>query len=308
MQKWTKKNIPDLSEKVIIVTGGNSGLGYASVKAFAEKGARVIMACRSTEKGEKAKISIGEVQGEVVVMPLDLSDRVSIHQFAQAFNKQFLRLDILLNNAGVMMRPYALSLCGVESQLAVNYLGHFMLTCLLLNVIVQTPHSRVVSISSLAHRKGTLQLDDINYSDGKSYEPMVAYRRSKLANLYFAYELQRFFDTYTIDSISVAAHPGVVPTNIMNHRFPKVTQWFIRPLAYLFLQKVSVGVLAQIRASVDTQVKGGQFFGPSENDERKGHPVVVKSTAASHDRTIAKQLWDFSEERSACEYSFKIKG
>jgi len=305
MKRWTKKDIPDLSGKVIIVTGGNSGLGFESVKAFAEKGAQVILACRSLAKGEKAKASIGEVRGDIVLMPLDLASETSIYAFSKSFKEQFSRLDILLNNAGVMMRPFELSLLGVESQLATNYIGHFMLNSLLLDVIVKTPQARVVSVSSLAHRKGDLRLDDINYNDGRDYEPMLAYRRSKLANLYFAYELQRFFERHNVDAISVVAHPGVSPTNIMNHRFPKVLQWFIRPLAQLFLQKVEVGALAQIRAAVDANVRGGQFYGPSHKREKKGYPILVQSTAASHDESIARSLWDFSEELTACQYSTK---
>ncbi|MDA3854411.1 MAG: oxidoreductase [Bacteroidales bacterium] len=305
MKKWTNNNIPDLSGKVIIVTGGNSGLGYASVKAFSENGARVVMACRSCEKGENAKGRIGKVKGEVVVMSLDLSVPNSIRQFAKAYKKRFSQLDVLLNNAGVMMRPYELSSLGIESQLATNHLGHFMLTSLLLDVIVSTPRSRVVGVSSLAHRKGALHLDDINYNDGQDYDPMVAYRRSKLANLYFAYELQRFFDAHNVDAISVVAHPGVAPTNLMNHQFSKVGKFFIRPLAILLLQRVSVGALGQIRAAVDPQVRGAEFYGPSGRKGWKGSPVLVESTAAAHDEVLAKQLWKISEALTACEFSLK---
>lgn len=302
MKKWTEKDIPDLSGKVIVVTGGNSGLGYESVKAFAENGAEVIMACRSIEKGKASKAEIGKVKGKIVLMQLDLNVPDSIRQFASAFHDKYSQLDVLLNNAGVMQIPYSLSPFGVESQLSVNHLSHFMLTSLLLDIICKTPHSRVVNVSSLAHRKGSLQLENVNYTDGKEYDSMVAYRRSKLTNLYFTYELQRLFEFHSVDAISLAAHPGVAPTNLMNHRFSKVGQFFIRPLASLLLQKVSVGALAQIRAAVDPAAKGADFYGPSSKNEWRGTPVLVQSTEASKNENIAKQLWGFSEEKTSCKF------
>lgn len=302
MKKWTTKDIPDLSGKVIVVTGGNSGLGYESVKAFAENGAEVILACRSVEKGKAAKENIGRVKGLIQVMSLDLDKPNSIHQFAKNFEEKYSRLDVLLNNAGVMQIPYSLSTFGVEKQLSVNHLSHFMLTSLLMYLISKTPQARVVSVSSLAHRKGVLQLDDVNYNKGTDYDAMTAYRRSKLANLYFSYELQRFFESERMDAVSLAAHPGVAPTNLMNHKFSKLGQLLIRPLAKMLLQKVSVGALALIRAAVDPNAQGAEFYGPASKNEWRGFPVLVQSTPASKDENIAKQLWNFSEKMTGHKF------
>jgi NAD(P)-dependent dehydrogenase (short-subunit alcohol dehydrogenase family) len=294
--KWKEKNIPNLNGKVIIVTGGNSGLGYESVRALAENGARVIMACRSFKKGEKAKAKIDQAEGTIEVMRLDLQDFESIKAFAEAFKKKYSRLDVLMNNAGIMIPPYKLTSAGVESQLATNHLGHFMLTALLLDVIKATPQSRVVSVSSLAHRKGEFDVNHINYNEGADYDPMVAYRRSKLANLFFAYELQRFFETQNIDAISVVAHPGVAPTNLANHTMSFLVQSLVRPMARLLLQRVRIGALAQLRAAVDADVKGADFYGPCGKGEWRGAPVLVQSNDLSHDEDIAKQLWQYSEK------------
>lgn len=293
--KWTEENIPNLDGKVIIVTGGNSGLGLACVDTFAVKGASVVMACRDVSKGKLALSTIGESKGSVDVMKLDLQEPESIRSFAQGFKSKYDRLDILVNNAGIMMAPYSISLLGVESQFATNHLGHFMLTGLLLDCIKSTPQSRVVSVSSLAHRNGVLNLEDINYHEGKDYKPMLAYRRSKLANLVFAYELDRFFKAKKIDAVSVVAHPGVSPTNIMNHKLNAFVRFLISPLANLCLQDVGVGALASIRAAVDGDAQGGAFYGPSGRGEMRGYPVLVKSTEASHDATLGQRLWHYSE-------------
>ena len=189
---WSTNNIPDLTGKVIIVTGGNSGLGYEAVKAFAAKGAEVIMASRNAQKAETATAEIMKENpfGKVIVMELDLGSLDSVKNFATAFKKQYERLDILLNNAGIMMTPYQLTKDGFESQLGTNHLGHFALTGLLIKIINSTPGSRIVNVSSIAHKKGKFDFNDLLYDNGKSYDPMKAYQRSKIANLLFTYELQ----------------------------------------------------------------------------------------------------------------------
>ena len=192
--KWTKSNIPELTGKVIIVTGGNSGLGYESVKAFAEKGAEVIMASRSLEKGSTAKKEIGNVKGNITVMQLDLMDFASISSFVKVFKEKYNRLDILLNNAGIMMTPYSLTKDGLEAQNGTNHFGHFALTGQLLDLIIQTPASRVVNVSSNGHKTGKMDFDNLLFEDGQDYTPMKSYARSKLANLLFTYELQRKFE------------------------------------------------------------------------------------------------------------------
>jgi len=301
MKKWTKKEVPDLSGKVIIVTGGNSGLGFESVKLFTEKGADVVMACRSLARGEAARAKLARPEN-VEVMLLDLLDFDSIRSFAVAFKQKYQRLDVLMNNAGVMMRPYELAACGVESQLASNHLGHFLLTHSLLDYIAQTKGSRVVSLSSLAHKKGVFELNNINYDEGKSYDPMTAYRRSKLANLLFAIKLQDYFESRGIEALSLIAHPGVVPTNLVNHTIAPLWRPLLRPLAQLFLQSPRQGALPQVRAAVGSGVKGGDFFGPSSKKEWRGSPVRVEAEARVCRAKWADDLWAFSEKICGCKY------
>ena len=304
-QKWSTDLIPDLSGKVIVVTGGNSGLGYESVKAFAEKGATVILASRSVEKGETAKkeLAVYAPKGKINVMQLDLMDLTSIKTFAQEFKTLYNRLDILLNNAGIMMTPYQLTKNGFESQFGTNHLGHFALTALLFDLIKNTKNSRVVTVSSIAHKKGEIDFNDLTYKDGKNYDPMKAYRRSKLANLLFTYELQRRLDAHSLSIISVAAHPGVSPTNLARH----LEGSFLFKLFELFAGFIShspdKGALPQIRAAVDPDVKGGEYYGPDGWMEMKGDPVLVKSMPNAHDEAAAKRLWEVSEELTSIKFN-----
>lgn len=306
-EMWSVNDMPDQQGKVVIVTGGNSGLGFQSVKVLAQKGATVILLSRSLVKGEQAKALIGDVKGEVVVSTIDLESPASIDAFVKAFKNDFSRLDVLINNAGIMIPPYRTTALGVESQMAINHLGHFRLTGQLMELIVKTPQARVVTVSSLAHRKGVLDFTDINYNSGQDYDPMVAYRRSKLANLLFAYELQRFFDEHSINGFSVAAHPGVVPTNLVNHTINPKWEKGIRFFAELLLHPPAAGALPQLRAATDVAVKGGTFYGPSGLKEWRGLPAVVASSALSHDLHLAHALWHYSETVTGMDYASKLK-
>jgi NAD(P)-dependent dehydrogenase (short-subunit alcohol dehydrogenase family) len=295
---WTTRNIPDLKGKVIIVTGGNSGLGYWSVKAFAEKGAEVILASRSIENGEKAKTEIlNEIpEGKIEVDELDLADLESVRRFAKNFQQKHSRLDILLNNAGIMTTPYFKTKDGFEGQTGTNHLGHFALTGLLLPVLKKTPKSRVINVSSMAHKQGKMDFDNLLFENGKGYSPMKSYGRSKLANLLFTYELQRFFEGNKIDSISVAAHPGVSQTELFRYLDEKWYFRMVRPLFKAISQEGKMGALPQIRAAVDSDVKGGEYYGPSGFMELKGYPVKVQSNGRSHSEEDARRLWEVSEE------------
>ncbi len=301
-KNWTKADIPDLTGKVIIVTGGNSGLGYESVKAFAEKGAEVILASRSVEKGETAKTAIGKIPGKIVVMPLDLMDLSSIRKFAEDYKAKYKRLDVLLNNAGIMTTPYDLTKDGFESQIGTNHLGHFALTGLLMDVIIKNPGSRIVNVSSMAHNRGHMDFENFLYAGGEGYSKIGAYGRSKLSNLLFTYELQRRFSASNIDSIAVAAHPGVSNTNL--GRYLEKYWWFkmLYPLFMPFTQSAEAGALPQIRAAVDPDVKGGEYYGPDGYREMKGFPVLVQSNKASHNREDANKLWEISEELTGVKY------
>jgi len=295
-EKWTTANIPDLSGKIIIVTGGNSGLGYESVKAFAEKGAEVVLASRSLEKGEAAKTSMGNVKGKIVVMTLDLMDFASIKNFAESFKKKYTRLDVLLNNAGIMTTPYFLTKDGLEAQNGINHFGHFMLTGLLFDLIKNTPGSRVVNVSSSAHKMGKMDFKNLLFANGKGYSPIKSYGRSKLSNLLFTYELQRKIEATGINSIAVAAHPGVSSTNLFQYIEDKMIYKIFKPLMLTFMQSQDMGALPQIRASVDLNVKGGEYYGPNGFNEMKGKPVRVQSNAASHNLEDARKLWEVSEK------------
>jgi NAD(P)-dependent dehydrogenase (short-subunit alcohol dehydrogenase family) len=299
---WTTNNIPNLTGKVIIVTGGNSGLGYESVKAFAEKGAEVILTARSMEKGEQAKAEIGETKGKIVVMQLDLASFESIRKFAKSFEKAYNSLDILLNNAGIMTTPYYLTEDGLEAQNGVNHFGHFMLTGLLFDLIKKTPGARIVNVSSNAHKQGKMDFNNYLFEEGKGYSPIKSYGRSKLANLLFTLELQDRFKANGIDVIAVSAHPGVAETNLARHLEGKLWFKLLLPVFKMISHSQAQGALPQIRAAVDPEVKGGEYFGPHKG--MKGYPVVVKSNAASHNKEDAKRLWELSEQLTGVTFKF----
>ncbi len=299
--KWTVENMSDLTGKLIIVTGGNSGLGYESVKAFAHKGADVILTSRSIQKGEDAKASIGPTKGNIEVMQLDLQDFSSVQSFVKAYKAKYEKLDILLNNAGIMMTPYTKTKEGYESQLGTNHFGHFKLTGLLLDLIKQTPNSRVVNVSSMAHKWGDFDFSNLQFENG-DYTPSKSYGRSKLANLLFTYELQRKFESNNIDSIAVAAHPGGSNTNLARHVEGRFIFRLIKPIISSFMMEQDKGALSQIRASVDPAVKGGDYYGPHKN--MRGWPIKVESNEASHNIKVAQELWEVSEKETDQVYVF----
>jgi len=303
-KNWTIADIPDLSGKTIIVTGGNSGLGYESVKVFAGKGAKVILACRTLNKGEQAKKQILELYpaADISVMGLDLMDLASIRSFATSFTQSHTRLDVLLNNAGIMMVPYGLTKDGFEKQLGTNHLGHFALTGLLLDILKKTPKSRVVNVSSMAHKSGVMDFNNLLFEKGAGYSPMKAYGRSKLSNLLFTYELQRFFEANKIDCIALAAHPGVSDTNLFNQAAPEWLLNIFRPLLLLMIQPAAMGALPGMRASVDPNAMGSDYYGPGGKREIKGYPVVVQPKETALDKESARILWETSEKLTSVVY------
>jgi NAD(P)-dependent dehydrogenase (short-subunit alcohol dehydrogenase family) len=303
-KNWTLTNIPDLKGKTIIVTGGNSGLGYQSVKAFAEKAANIIMACRSVAKGEEASLQIKAdiPTAQITVMELDLTNFWSIRSFATEFNTKFDRLDILLNNAGIMLTPYQLTKDGLELQQATNHFGHFALTGLLLEKLRNTASSRVVNVSSLAHIQGTVDFKNLLYEKGRKYSAMKAYSRSKLENLLFTFELQRFFETNHIDCIATVAHPGVSDTNLFSHIGSRFFRALFMPIFKGFVQPAHMGALPQLRAAVDASAKGGYFYGPNGMGQIKGFPIVVKAKPHAYNKQDAQELWNFSEKITGVKY------
>ena len=303
-KNWTVDYIPDLTGKVMIITGGNSGIGYEAAKEFARKGAQTILACRSMDKAQAARdiIQTEIPEASVEIMQLDLASLKSVHRFAEAFKNQFEQLDVLLNNAGIMAVPYRITEDGFESQLGINHLGHFALTGLLIEELLKTPGSRIVNVSSTGHRSGEIDFENLMFENGKGYSRTKAYYKSKLANLLFTYELQRRFEASRAESMAVAAHPGISTTNLADHLFPKILLKLMIPLMRRMNQSAAMGALPSIRAAVDPEVSGRQYYGPDGPKERNGYPVVVQSNAASHNEADAQKLWEVSEQLTGVEY------
>lgn len=299
--KWTTDNIPDLTDKIMIVTGSNSGLGFEAAKEFTRKGAYTILACRNIMKATKAldrlRSEIPDAKAEVI--QLDLASLKSIHKFAEKFKKDYSRLDVLVNNAGIMAVPYRTTEDGFESQVGINHLGHFALTSLLTDLLTSTAGARVVNVSSNGHKRGKMDFDNFIYADGKGYSRFGAYGRSKLANLLFTYELDRRFKKANIDAIAVAAHPGVSNTNLGREWYFKILKVF----QFFIVQSAAMGALPEIRAAVDPEVKGAEYYGPEGRKGLKGHPVIVESNEASHNKEDAKKLWEVSEQLTGVKFS-----
>lgn len=304
--KWTLTDMPDFTGKIIIVTGANSGVGFEASKAFARKGATVILACRSMDK---AQLALKQLQTEIPnasaeVIQLDLSSLASVRQFAEAFQAKYQQLDVLVNNAGIMMVPYGKTEDGFERQLGTNHMGHFALTGLLIDLLRNAPQSRVVSLSSGAHTTGKMDFGNLMFEDGKDYTPMASYARSKLANLLFTYELQRRLAAAGTDCIAVAAHPGMSKTNLASHSGDGglVFKVLIPILMRVMGQEAANGALPTIRAAVGRDVSGGDYYGPGGFMELRGNPVMVKSSADAHSEADAKQLWQVSEALTGVQY------
>jgi len=301
---WTIENIPNLNGKTIIITGANSGIGYEAAKEFSRKGATVIMACRNMDKAAKALIEIKKdiPNTDAEIMELDVSSLKSVKLFAETFKAKYTKLDILLNNAGVMMPPYGKTIDGFELQFATNHLGHFALTGELIDLLIATPGSRVVNVSSMAHMMGNMNFNDMMFENGKGYTPSKAYGRSKLSNLLFTYELQRRFEAMNADTMTVAAHPGVSSTNLGRHVGNK---GFFSLMFNNMSQTPDMGALPSIRACVDKDVRGGQYYGPGNFMNMTGYPVLVKSNSKSHNIKDAAKLWELSEKLSGVKYLSK---
>ena len=304
-QKWDFDDIPDLSGKTIIVTGGNSGLGFEAVKSLSAKGAETILACRNEQNGKSAKKEIQEEHpnAQINVTNLDLADLESIHSFVKKFDEKHSKLDILLNNAGIVC-PYKKTKDGFEMQIGTNHLGHFALTGLLLPFLKNTKGSRVVNVSSIGHRSGKMNFDNFMFENG-GYSIFKAYANTKLSNLLFTYELQRRFEKFNVDCIAVAAHPGVAKSNLSKYIIKKPLYRIGMAIANSIMsQSTSMGALPEIRAAVDPLVKGGDYFGPGGFQEWRGYPVKVKSNNASHDLKNAEKLWEVSEDLTKIKYDF----
>jgi len=268
--KWTTKDIPDQNGKVVIVTGANSGIGFEASRALAGRGATVVMACRSLDKGEAAARQIrGEYpEAQLDLKQIDLADLSSVRAFAEDFLAEYERLDILINNAGVMATPYRKTVDGFELQFGANHLGHFALTGLLIELLKKTPESRIVTVSSYAHFIGRINFNDLGSE--KSYQKWLAYGQSKLANVLFGYELQRRSARNGGNPISVVVHPGYAATNLQH------TTTFFQMLNPIMAQSQEMGALPTLYAATSPEIQGGEYIGP-EGGERGGR-IVAEGT------------------------------
>jgi NAD(P)-dependent dehydrogenase (short-subunit alcohol dehydrogenase family) len=294
---WTAEDIGDLHGKLAVVTGANSGIGFETARALALHGAHVILACRNLQKGEDAvaRIRAESPEVQVEVVQLDLSSLQSVTDFASALSERFDRLDFLINNAGVMMTPHGTTEDGFELQFGTNHLGHFALTGRLLSLLRATPGARVVTVSSMGHRQGRMNFDDLQSE--KRYSPTFAYAQSKLANVLFTFELQRFFEREGIDAIAVATHPGWTATNLQQH--VGMLQFLNRFLA----QDEETGALPTLYAATASEVKGGEYFGPTRFFEMWGSPGPGTVSKRARDDAAARRLWEVSEELTGVRFS-----
>lgn len=295
MNTFSLTDFENSPQKVALVTGANIGLGYQTTRAFAAKEIEVVMACRNLEKAQAARQQIlAEIpSAKLKVMVLDLADLESVKTFAAEFMAQYSQLDLLVNNAGLMMPPRQTTKQGYEIQFGVNYLAHFLLTSLLLPTMEHTPHSRIVSLASMAHRWGDLYFDDLNWE--KSYHKQKSYGQSKLACLMFGYELDRRLKQKGSSVLSVIAHPGVSLTNLMQY-VPQWMQGLLGVMGGLFASTPEHGARPIVLASLSPKAKGGQYYGPTGFNEMKGEPGVVDSNAVSKDQEKAAQLWEVSQQ------------
>ncbi|HRH45571.1 MAG TPA: SDR family NAD(P)-dependent oxidoreductase [Pyrinomonadaceae bacterium] len=301
-EKWTAENIPNQKGKVAIVTGSSSGIGFEAARVLAEKQATVILAVRNLEKGNKAveKILEQNKNADVKVMELDLANLESVEKFAENFKKDYSRLDLLINNAGVMIPPYSKTTDGFELQFGTNHLGHYALTGLLLELLLKTEGARIVNVSSGAHKVGKLDFDDLTW-EKRSYSAWRAYGDSKISNLYFTYELDRKLKENKLDLLVTAAHPGYTATELQRNM--GVFEFF----NYIFAQNVSMGTLPTLRAATEENLKGAEYFGPGGLMEMRGYPIRVESNSLSKDEEIAKKLWEVSEKLTKVKFEFNQK-
>lgn len=305
MNTWNLENIKDLTGKNIIITGSNTGLGFATAKVISSKGGNVILACRSLERAQDAKDKIlkSYPNASLDIILLDLGDLSKVDTFAKEYKEKYNTLDILINNAGVMTTPYMTTKDGFEFQNGINHLGHFALTSHLFDLLKTTKDSRLVIVSSIAHKGANINLDNYMYKNLKEYTPMKSYKQSKLSNLLFMYELNRRIKDKDFDVKVLAAHPGVSRTDLTRYILKGILAILALPIMMLFTQSAAKGAQPQLRAALDPDAKTGEFYGPSGYKEMKGKAVLVKAEAKAHNEQNAKDLWELSEKLTGVKFS-----
>lgn len=295
MTIFTVKSAPSQNGKIAIVTGANDGIGFETSLGLVSKGAKLIMACRNAQKATDAMARLKKQypDANVVFIPLDLNSLKSVRAFAAEYKKSHTTLDILVNNAGIMIPPFAKTEEGFESQMGVNYFAHFLLTSLLMDELNAANSGRVVSLSSIAHKRAKIDFDNLNAENG--YDKSDAYGQSKLACLMFACELDRILKKAGSNVISVAAHPGVSPTNLFNN-ISAFMRKVLLPLMRPLLNTPEQAALPSLMAALDDGVAGGDYYGPTGFAEMSGKPAKVEAKPQAHDTDVAKRLWEVSEE------------
>jgi NAD(P)-dependent dehydrogenase (short-subunit alcohol dehydrogenase family) len=305
---WTASDIPSQDGRTVLVTGANSGLGLRSAEALAAKGARVLMACRNLEKAALAKEVVAAAASGPApeVVALDLSDLDSVRTTADKLVGELERLDVLVNNAGVMAIPLARTAQGFEMQIGTNHLGHFALTGQLLPALLRADAPRVVSVSSNAHKFGRIDLDDLNF-ERRRYFRWTAYSQSKLANLLFTRELARRAQDAGSTLIAAAAHPGYAATNLTQPGIGAMGSLVSRGIAVadrILGQSDAMGALPQLYAATMPDVGPDSYYGPDRFLEQRGHPKAVGRTAQAQDEAKARRLWTLSEELTGVTYTW----
>jgi NAD(P)-dependent dehydrogenase (short-subunit alcohol dehydrogenase family) len=301
--KWTSKDVPGQQGRLAVVTGANTGLGFETARVLAARGASVVLAVRDIEKGKRAAARIADSApgANVMVQPLDLTSLDSIRAAADELRAKHPRIDLLINNAGVMFTPKQTTRDGFEVQFGTNHLGHFALTGLLLEQMLPVPGSRVVTVSSIAHRiRARINVDDLQAQ--RSYSRVDAYAQSKLANLMFTYELQRRLSGAGT-TIAVAAHPGLANTELTRNS-PAIAAFLY---ARVISQKPAMGALPTLRAATDPGVLGGQYYGPGGFFGARGYPKPAESSRRSHDTAIQRRLWTVSEQLTGVTFPAALR-
>lgn len=293
LRGFTENDVPDQSGNTVVITGANTGLGYEAARALSARGARVLIACRSQRKADDAIARIEKQNGAVDIsyVPLDLGDLSSVKQCAGQLQTEK-KIDVLINNAGIMVPPYELTKDGFESQFGVNHLGPFALTSLLLEKLAGTPSSRVVNTSSIAHNTGKITFKDINAK--RRYSASARYSMSKLANLLFSYELQRRAEAAGLPVLSIACHPGIASTELSRY-MPGVLTKATDLLQPLF-NTAAAGAWPTLCAATAQEAAGGDYYGPAHRFETAGPAKKARSNRASRDTAVASRLWDLSIE------------
>lgn len=305
--EFSEASVPDQSGKTILITGSNSGIGWEAARVLAARGAHVVMACRSVPKAQEAAGRIRKLSPEakLEISKLDLASLASVRAFAAEFQSKHDKLDLLINNAGLMALPYGKTEDGFEMQIGVNHFGHFALTGLLLETIARSAPARIVNVASQAHRMGKMHWDDMDFARG--YNKWTAYGQSKLANLLFTFELQRRLEQKKPGLSALACHPGYAATELQGKGSQMAGGTFdglvMRWGNGLLAQSSAGGALPTLRAATDPSAAGGDYYGPKGVMEMTGAPVKVGTTKLARDEQSARRLWDESVRRTGVDFA-----